>query len=415
MRKRISGLIILSVIEKFFLVSSQFLIIYLINKSLGVMAYGLVSAVASTFVFFNVFNVAVENILLRRRVSNIEVIEKVNDYLSFSIIKVIALGLYLFVCYLLFFLNSDKSIIFALLSFFFIQTSDIYNSTSCVYNVSISKQSSVTTMSVYRCIFNIILTVPILYFDSLAYLAMKDFLVLVFYTFLWRAFNPLFRIKAGTVTKLLFSNEFYQRIKSDLRTFSLWSHLNGVVTFFIYKADVFFLSIFSTSTIVGKYSVALAVANLSNILPMILNQQNVVVLSNCKSKSERKKAEAFFKSIYLGVSLLILGLFSLFGSFIISILVNGEVENLYVVCFSIVISLVIMKIIPGLILSRITVEHSLRDMFISVALPSAIFSFFVYLIVSYIWGYLYLAFSNIAVAICWTSLLLLHYKKISRA
>lgn len=94
--------------------------------------------------------------------------------------------------------------------------------------------------------------------------------------------------------------------------FSFWSHFSGILTFYIYNANVLYLGALNTPTEdVALYTVVSKVANLFFVIPMFFQSFVPVVLSNSGPDSEAK-----FKKLLLsnaGFSLLQFAFFAILG------------------------------------------------------------------------------------------------------
>ena len=94
--------------------------------------------------------------------------------------------------------------------------------------------------------------------------------------------------------------------------FSFWSHLSGILTFYIYNANVLYLSALNAPIEdIALYTVVSKVANLFFVIPMFFQSFVPVVLANSDSHSEGK-----FKKLLLsnaGLSLVQFAFFAILG------------------------------------------------------------------------------------------------------
>lgn len=92
--------------------------------------------------------------------------------------------------------------------------------------------------------------------------------------------------------------------------FSLWTHSSGILTFYIYNANILFLDAFKTPIEdLALYTVVSKVANLFFVIPMFFQSFVPVVLSNAGANSEGQ-----FKKLFVGNAGLSLAQFAFFAA-----------------------------------------------------------------------------------------------------
>jgi len=94
--------------------------------------------------------------------------------------------------------------------------------------------------------------------------------------------------------------------------FSFWSHFSGILTFYIYNANMLYLSAFNAPTEdIALYTVISKIANLFFVIPMFFQAFVPVVLANSGKQSEER-----FKKLLLGnagLSILQFAFFAILG------------------------------------------------------------------------------------------------------
>ena len=410
MIKKVLGTLSFSIIDKLINVAGQLISFTIITRALGADIYALFGIVSSFFVFFNFFNIAIENSIFKEY-KEYDGTEILSDFLYFSIFKILLLIVFYSSFYIFSKAKYGEDIKFVILSFIFLQIAEILTSVTSVYMATQLEQARLAFMSSVKFIL-ILLSSPILFIHpSVEVLAIRDFFVLIIYITIFLITQPIFRkILLGLFTK----RNFKKTVKmywEKIRSIALWVHLNGVVTFFIYKSDVFILSIHEQSTeILGHYAMAVTFANFANIIPMIMNNHNIIVLSKCKTKEETKKVDRLFVILYFIVILTTIVGFTITGDYLIQLVSGIRAENVKTWTLIIIISLLIMKGLSGIYMSKIFLYGSLRNMFVFVSLPVFILTIFTYYFASLHYSATGLAYSNILVGLIWAFLVYITYR-----
>jgi len=205
----------------------------------------------------------------------------------------------------------------------------------------------------------------------------------------------LFLLKRYFSFKFIYTKNNLKIIKESIRDFALWQHLNGVITYVIYRIDTVILSFFVALTIVGDYTIALGIANFFFFVPQIVQKSAMVGLSNIKNKSE----ESLFMSIALKYSFILgimqLLLFIVFGKWVIQTLFTRMyVEQIYLYTVLITCGVTILNFMRP-IMSLIASKCNLREGFLKVYLPALIMSLIGYIVLTYLYGPIGTAIGNI--------------------
>lgn len=278
-----------------------------------------------------------------------------------------------------------------------------------IYNSSKFNQKLVTKISFIRAVLNVLLLLGLFYIPTLEYIFYKDIIVTTLYISVWLYVT----LKIFDIKSINFKKDIdLQFIKNSFFGYSLWTHLNGVVTNFIYKSDTFFLSMFVGLVTIGNYNIALSSANVANILPMILGYQNSVAISYAKTKKEEFLISNTFirLSSYLGI--FTFAMFYFFGDFYLYIM-TGEKDNseIYSYMIYIVGGLIIVKSFASPLNAYINIKCSVSSLFKNTLLPTLIVTFIIYYLSAKYFGAGALSKANIVVATLWLFLIIKEVKK----
>ncbi|MDO6527447.1 hypothetical protein Q4519_17340 [Motilimonas sp. 1_MG-2023] len=115
-----------------------------------------------------------------------------------------------------------------------------------------------------------------------------------------------------------FSKSMLSKIYTAMMGFSLWSHLSGVMTLYIYNASLLYMGLLGADlNTVAVYTVVNKVANLFFVVPMFFQSFIPVVLANAGLDAELKfkKILAISGSLSIGQFLFFLVLGSYIGTF----------------------------------------------------------------------------------------------------
>lgn len=109
-------------------------------------------------------------------------------------------------------------------------------------------------------------------------------------------------IRKDTAPPLVPIREAANRIRNAVLGFSLWQHISGALTYYLYNIDPLFLKIYGTSVSeIATYTAALKVSNLCFVVPMFLQSFVPVALANAKANEK----DAFFKLLKLNLAIAI--------------------------------------------------------------------------------------------------------------
>lgn len=410
MRQKIISNIISSGVEKFFLIGVQFIASIILIRFLPREDYGVIGVVAGYYAFVNVINISMESIILRDHSKyDIDLPRIMHSFFIFNLAKS---GLFLVIAAVLsLFLSSvyaRHDFIYAIFSITFILIADSMTAPLVIYAAAKFNQKLVTKISMVRAGLNLVLLAGLYFIPKLAFIACKDLIVNIIFIAIWFAI-------ARKHLALSFSRQTncdWAFIKKSFLSYSLWTHLNGVVTNVIYRSDTFFLSLFASLTVVGNYNIALNSANIANILPMIIGYQNSVALSHAKEEKQIFQISNAFIKLSLFIGLVTLIFFAVAGRWYLC-LITGERNNdeifFYMMC--IVIGLIIVKSFASPLNAYINIHGSVIGLFRNAMAFLVLFAISVYLFSAKIFGANGLAVANILIALVWLILIIREAKK----
>ena len=413
MKEKIVSNIAYSLIEKGGLIVASFLTSILLIRYLPREEYGIIGIVGGYFTFAQFFNLALENIILRDHKDYGEKLPTViYSFSVFNIAKCLLLSVFaLVLCFLLPGFYNNSQFIFGIISATMVLMTDALISPLIVLASARFEQKLVTKLNLVRLSLGLSLLLGLIFFPSLKYVLVKDVLVSFVTLTIW--FHLSKRYLGKSPLGLSWKNHFdIKLIKETFWGYSLWVHLVGVVTNFMYKADAFFLSFFVSLVAVGDYTIALTSANVANILPSILGYQNAVALSHFKEKYDRERVTHSFLRFNFYLALVSLLAFIIFGKVYLWVMTGswGQDHIYFYLCF-IVSGLLLAKTIVSPLVAFINICGDVRSLFWRVNVPIFFISSFSYFFASYFWGAKGVAVSNLSNAIFWCVLVLIELRR----
>ncbi|WP_035589106.1 lipopolysaccharide biosynthesis protein [Hippea jasoniae] len=410
MKRLIVSNIFYSLIEKFVLIGFQFITSIIIIRNLPREDYGIIGVVAGYFVFLNLLNISMESIILRDH-KNYEGKEKeiLSNFLIFNIIKSMIFLFFAIVLSVLLINMFEKiEFIYSIFSITTLLIAESLVAPFVIYFTAKFNQQLVTKISIAKATLNLLLTIGLFMYPTLEYILIKDIFVSFFYVSVW--FYLVYKYLDFSLYYLSLKEFDFQFIKKSFFGFSLWSHLIGSVTNFIYKSDTFFLSMFVGLTTIGNYNIALNSANIANIIPGILGYQNGVALSHVKNdiKKAKRITIQFLKLSFLIGIVTLLG-FYLFGNYYIYLITGEYNEDIYFYMMCIVTGLVIVKTFASPFSAYLTIIFDIKEYFVNVILKISIFSTIIYLIGAMLEGTNGVAIGNIIIGIMFFMLTLKNF------
>jgi O-antigen/teichoic acid export membrane protein len=400
MKDKLVGNIFYSFLEKLFQILSGFIASFFIIRMIDRESYGVIGIVAGFYALVSIFNFSYESIIVRDH-KNIEKSE-LGHFMAFSVLKMLVLFLLssLLSIYLYFQYNAFD-FVYAVGSIFLVFAIDFLSAPIVLYLTSKFRHDLISKVSFVRYLANVLILLGLFIYPSLKYIFIKDILVFVIVSFSWFiVVKNVLKIKTD-----FFSHFFnFDRTKflKNVNDYSLWTHLVSCVTFFIYRADTIFLSMFTPLKIIGNYSVALSCGNFANIAPSILGFQSGVAISNVESKSDIERISSSFSRVSIISSIaMAIGLFVL-GEFLLRVITGQQdVEEIFFYTKCIVTGLLLVKSLASPMVSVIQMKGSVKDLFFKVNLPVLILTALTYYFSARFYGPRGVAISNIINSTVW--------------
>jgi len=403
--------VIFSVIEKFFVVGSQFIMLVLLVRLLPHDDYGIIGIVAGYFAFIHILNFSMESIILRDHKKYDHHIEKyIYNFMLFNIVKAILLIILTsMVAYYLTTVFQNNYFVYSIFSIALTYIGESLVAPLMTYNISKFNQKLVTKISFIKAVLNVTLLLGLFYIPTLEYVFYKDLIVNILYISIWIYFTS----KIFKLSNIDFKKDVdFDFIKKSFLGYTLWTHLNGVVMNFIYKSDTFFLSLFIGISIIADYSIALNSAGVASILPTLLGQQNSVAISNAKDKEEEFRVTNTFIRLSAYIGIFTFFIFYFFGEFYLYLMTGKEIsQDMFSYLIYIVGGIIIVKSFSAPLSSYINIKGSVFELFKNVLIPALVFTFIVYFFTAKYYGAIGVAQANILVSFFWLLLLVKEVKK----
>ena len=400
MRKKIISNLISSGVEKFFLIGVQFIASIILIRLLPREEYGIIGVVAGYYAFVNFINISMESIILRDHGKFDENLQRtMYSFFIFNLAKstlflilAIVLALFLSTIY------ARYEFVYAIFSITFILIADSMTAPLSIYAATKFNQKLVTKISMIRAGLNLVFLGGIFFWPTLAFIACKDFVVSLVFVAIWFVVV----CKRMSVSFSFRQSGDWAFIRDSFVSYSLWTHLNGVVTNVIYRSDTFFLSLFAGLSSVGDYNIALNSANIANILPMIIGYQNSVALSHAKDKNHIFIISNSFIVLSLALGAITLVSFAICGHWYLELL-TGQVftGDIFFNMMCIVTGLVIVKSFASPLVSFLNIHGSVQKIVLHITLPTLLFALPLYYFGAYFFQSRGLALSNVIISIIW--------------
>lgn len=374
--------------------------------------FGIIGIVVGYGIFIQIVSLPLENAILREHRSYEQNPEHfLLNFVFFNLLKgVIFFVLGVALAYTLPIIYSDSGFFWAALSITVIVIGESLVSPLVLYASARYQQHIVTLLNFARFGLNLLMLLGLFYWPTLFYVFVKDLVVMSVVAITWFA---IAKSRLGLdFSKVSYRDDVDPRfIWHTLTKYSLWVHLTGIATNFIYRADAFFLSFFAPLNVVGNYNVAVTSANVANVAPSILGYQNSVAISHTSGQKEAfLLTDKFLRlSIYIGLATL-LG-FIFLGALYLRLVTGDEtVSEIYSYMICILLGLVIAKTVASPFVAYINVKGDVRRLFLRVNLPTLLFTALTYYLAARYFGPMGVAVSNILNALVWSVLLSLELK-----
>lgn len=411
MKDKLVGNILYSIIEKVFQILSGFLASFFIIRLIDRESYGVIGIVAGFYALVSIFNFSYEAIIIRDHKSIDK--DELGHFLAFSVVKmflllILSAGLATFL-YMKYF---SLSFVYAVGSIFFVFAIDFLSSPVMLYLTAKFRHDLISKISFLRYFTNVSLLIGLYKFPSLEYIFFKDCVVFTLVILAW-----IFVLKKILKVKTHFFNHFFNfdmnKFKSNVGDYSLWTHLVSCVTYFIYRADTIFLSMFLPLRVIGNYSVALSCGNFANIVPAILGFQNSVAISNTTERTDIERISSSFSRVSIVSSIVMAIGLILFGEILLKIITGEQdVSEMFFFTKCIVIGLLLVKSLASPLVSVIQMKGSVKDLFIKVNIPVFIFTATSYFLSAKFYGARGVAIANIVNSLVWVSLVYIEFRSL---
>lgn len=414
MIKKIIHNILYSGLEQIVLLIAQFLSSILIIRNIPRADYGLLGVIVGYYVFFNVLNITVESVLVRdHQLYGNRINKYLRDFCGISLVKNLAIGL--LSCLLsvtLYYFYRDVKVFYAVGINYVVLAGQALVSPLIQYYVVKFNQKLVTRISIIRTFLRLSLLVGLIYYQSMLYYFTVEITVNLLFCVIWFVVAKK-QLDFGFLELFKFKSFDWKFIKDVVLHYSMWTHLTGVTTNFVYRSDTFFLSFFVGLIAIGDYNIALTSSNIASIASSILGYQNSVSLSNVNTKEEIEKiTNGFLKvSIYLGLVTFLT--FVVFGKFYLQLITGEEnITEIYYYMLFIVSGLILIKTIATPLVALINMKGSVKDFFKRVSMPLLIIIGVCYTLSAYFYGVMGVAIANLINSFFWLGLILIEFKKL---
>lgn len=409
MNSKIHKNIYYSVLEKVYILITQFVASLILTRFLPREEFGAMGVVAGTYAIIQFFNVAVESTILREyKKYSISLDEVLSQFVAFNALKSLLISLVaLLIGAGLYFSQGKIYFLYASLSFLFVMIMDIAISPFIVLASTVLDQKLVTKVSIIRWSINALLLLGLFYFRSLKYIMIKDFILMTITIFIWHYFA-----RKKLRLNLKWVKLDWTFLKKGLLEYSLWAHLIGFVSNIIYRVDAFILYYFISIKAVGDYNIALTAANMANIIPSILAYQNSVALTHTKTNEEAIRTTGRFLRLSLAIGLLTFLGYAVLGKLYLKLMTGDKnVDDIYFYLLNIVAGVLIVKTLIAPLVSYVNIKGNIRDLFFKVKLPLFSIVIFNYVVFSWSFGARGAAVSNIINGIIWAILIFIELNK----
>jgi len=403
LRKKILHSISFGLIEQILNIILGFIISVITIRYLSRSNFGLISYAASFFAIINFINIAPENYLFKINNKIENEVEYLKSYEFFSIFK----SLLIFIIFLIIGIaisiknnNITYLLVFLSNSIFF-----SFNQIANIYKVKLElefKQKIITLSVLLGKTAKAILIIFLIYTPKIEIVLISQILEVVVYVIYRRRYLK----RVLDFNKKISFSYAYNIIKKSSLNYSIWTHLMGVITNFIYKIDPFILGFFVSMEQIGTYSIALKISNYFIIIFQLLQKNSLIALSNISKLKEKNNIIFKFNILSIILSILQFVLFLFLGKHILALYVNkDEIEIVYNYMFYILFGLSIINGFRPLI-SYLTLIDDVKKVLFYCIIPSGIFTFIIYIISAYKFGTIGIAKANVLAYFFWTILLI---------
>ncbi len=393
LRKNIFGLFGFSLLDRIVSGFLQLIIFTIVIRHLAPEDVGLLGIFGGIAVFFNLANISPSSIMIRDypKIGN-ELDLHLGNYIIFSYVKMFffLVAGFFFAIFLLP-KYGNPAFTFLLYILFFSFQNFITVPEEALY---VSFKNNIVFFS--NLVFNLFqlgfFIVLFKFTGALLHYILAVFLLNAFFFFIM-----LFVIERTLNIRIRYRMDIKDFWKHNILHFTVWNHLNGAITYLIYRIDTFVLSFFSDLRTIASYTVALTVSNYFFIIPMIGEKALKVGYSRLLEEPDKEAGVFRYGTAVLNaISIFQYAVFLIFGKWFICFLFP-EVQNKESIFLfsSIIIAGVTILNLSRPLTAYIFNKSSLRSMFLSIYLPGGLFSLAVYFTAGHLFGPIGVAWGNV--------------------
>lgn len=374
-----------------------FLSTYLTIKYISRDVYGIYNYVLSFMVIINFINIVPANYLfkVKNELENKEELDKfISAFFVFEILKgILIFSLNVFIGFFLYLkFRQTEYLLVAIVNngiLFFIN--QIISVIRIILNLNFL-QKKITKYILISTIIKVMLLYSLYFWQELE--------IVVFSTLISQTILCIFLYKTllkNTDFKFTKINKdlIYKKNEESIKSYTLITHLLGVISDVIYRIDPLILGFFVSMTTIGRYSVALNLGNYFMIVFQVLQNNASIALANMNDNLEESKVISRFIIISIVLATFQYVLFIIFGRIFLKIFVETvEIEEIYRYMKYILLGLSFMNSFRVLT-SYISLKSNPKILLLNVTIPVAFFSIFTYVTAAISTGANGVAFMNI--------------------
>lgn len=337
-------------------------------RSLSRDEYGMLSLVLSYGMLFNVLNISVSSVLIRDFIQiRTEINRYMNAFVVFSALKGVAILAASIVIGVVLHLRYENTAMLLVLGLSCLTMMVLFLAEPFAVLLSVDfRQFDLTKIALISSVLNVVLSFGAIWLPTALFVSVKNAAVGV----VGAVLTINCAVRSFGLRPALKGARHMPIIRGSFMGFSLWAHLIGVMTDFIYRADLLILGWLNASfRTVGNYNIALQIANFSKLLPQILQYNTTLGLSRSESVETREKLTFFFLKYSFLLSCTILAGYVLFGRIVIRLVAGSGVEEIFALGLYIIAGLCVFNTFRPLISYGI-VAHDIRECFLYAILPS---------------------------------------------
>lgn len=378
-----------------------FVVTAVIVRNIPRTEYGELALVLSYSIIFNLINISASSILLRDypKLTDHNISRYKKSFDIFNYYKSVSAILIAFIIAIFFKLiyGKDSQVLITILLVNTLTIICQYFTDPFQSFLSVSfRQSLITRIIFITSVINLIFTFGVYFIPNIIFVVSKNFAISLVTLLLMRYyFKQNFKYKTNISHRSSLS-----LLWKNLSDFSIWTHVQGIFTDIIYRADILILGWLNTPfQILGNYNIALQISNMTKILPQIIQYHATLCVSNSENDQKRQNEVVhIFLKINFIISILIMIGYLLLGKLMISIITGNNNGEIFEYGLYILGGLCIFNTLRPLVAYSI-VAHSIKQCVLYINLPAAIFAIGAYLIGGIFLGIKGILIANIAIGV----------------